>query len=1218
MDIIGVISWKAVCILRTRVEFAAQLLIVLLSSSLLPNVSLPFTSSTESQQKTSLPSSDVQAHSSLVLGEYSEADLDETIEVQFTDEIRELAANLSYSPVRMYEYVRNNFDYEVYYGSLKGAQATLWEMAGNDFDLASLLIALYRVSGIPARYVYGNIEVPIKQVMNWVGVSNRSVAGNMFATGAVPSFLLEENGVIKWLRMDHVWVKARVPVDYIPFSGSVNVAGYTWVQLDPSFKQYAYVEGVNVTARTFLNRLESTVIVNETDSYNKRVRDYLEADIPNAALGEVLRGRKIQRHEFGILPEILPYNVLTESGEYAEVPDDLRHKVAFEVLDELSGFTDISYTVSLPEVAGKRITVSYFGATLSDEELIKSYENETVLPAYLINLKAELRINGEAVVNGVASIVMGSRQNLVLTFTAPNEPVDIAQTKLVAGAYYAVGLNLRRIPSRLMEKSTDNFEKILADNTALWKTDDVLGEILHATVVAYSYEVDFVRSLMERIFDVGTLRKTSAAVVSANINVRYTIEGTPYEASISGGLSLDAFRAIASPFSRKEDGNIARNFMRSSGSWSSALEHSIFEQLWSEYSVIGISTVKALAVATEQGIPIFKITADNLNQVLPQLMVDQLIKDDIVNAIWTGKAVTVPQREITLGNWTGTGYVIEDPQTGAGAYKIGGAIGGGEIAWGPILTRMGLTATSLLIELTSLGNDVANGVTSFDVAVKRIVDWFIREASLSQVGFRIVPQKYLWTVPPSLEQGPLFPYQTGYAPESYSISIELVSGTPELVTLSAMGPEGLSLLFLPQTGYPPFKSTVVVGGGASRTIIKDRYPPLLPGTYTLLIKAVSQNFTTYEEVTLLLQYFYIRPLPSEWPPPKPPWWGQISQTKGDVTIKRGGQNVQAAEDDPVGLADTVRGGKDSIVAIIGPDGSVTQFNEPVSEFVGIAAQMIELPEWTEPRTALVFNPPPPPEWRPPPEGMRPPPDEIRPSFPALAAINIILKRYVGYTLPWLLWLLVRTYPVATLTATLLLLAAGRVYHTYQNPPDPSIGEEALKKVREILEQPEPLQPIPPELMDDYSARARRTIVTPDGVITWNGTEFTLDVDVAGTRVRVFNGTVEAWSYDCQSTLVTTNQQLTLQRLQNGTTVLQSSSFDPTSIDKWWLPPTEQPPPDPTSLLRAIAVTVISATLISLIVVRIRRPRKPKLVATEQTPKSGRARAMSGKCLIVEL
>ena len=88
----------------------------------------------------------------------------ETSEAQFTEEIKELAESLN-SVIEIYEYVRNNINFEAYYGSRKGAVGTLDQMAGNDIDQASLLISLLRYKGIPARYVRGTIEIPVEKVM---------------------------------------------------------------------------------------------------------------------------------------------------------------------------------------------------------------------------------------------------------------------------------------------------------------------------------------------------------------------------------------------------------------------------------------------------------------------------------------------------------------------------------------------------------------------------------------------------------------------------------------------------------------------------------------------------------------------------------------------------------------------------------------------------------------------------------------------------------------------------------------------------------------------------------------------------------------------------------------------------------------------------------------------------------------------------------------------
>lgn len=77
-----------------------------------------------------------------------------------TPEITALARALQNDPKLIYDYVRNNVDYTPYFGSLKGATLTYLEGSGNDFDQASLMIALLRASGITAQYVYGTMSIP--------------------------------------------------------------------------------------------------------------------------------------------------------------------------------------------------------------------------------------------------------------------------------------------------------------------------------------------------------------------------------------------------------------------------------------------------------------------------------------------------------------------------------------------------------------------------------------------------------------------------------------------------------------------------------------------------------------------------------------------------------------------------------------------------------------------------------------------------------------------------------------------------------------------------------------------------------------------------------------------------------------------------------------------------------------------------------------------------
>ena len=68
------------------------------------------------------------------------------------------AAELGHDPTRIFQFVRDEIGYESYKGSLRGARGTLWTKAGNALDQASLLVALLRTSGIPARYVHGTLD----------------------------------------------------------------------------------------------------------------------------------------------------------------------------------------------------------------------------------------------------------------------------------------------------------------------------------------------------------------------------------------------------------------------------------------------------------------------------------------------------------------------------------------------------------------------------------------------------------------------------------------------------------------------------------------------------------------------------------------------------------------------------------------------------------------------------------------------------------------------------------------------------------------------------------------------------------------------------------------------------------------------------------------------------------------------------------------------------
>jgi hypothetical protein len=150
---------------------------------------------------------------------------------------------------------------------------------------------------------------------------------------------------------------------------------------------------------------------------------------------------------------------------------------------------------------------------------------------------------------------------------------------------------------------------------------------------------------------------------------------------------MDIPRYIQSPFSVTGDVEQEKAFTKIQGLNTSYFEHAT----WESFSGIDtVSTVKLLQLANEAGLPIYNINSANIDAVLPTLNQSQRVKDDIRNSVAAGQEVTIPKSYITRNEWTGTGYMIRNPNTGEGAYKISSGLYGGAGTKSPASSALGL------------------------------------------------------------------------------------------------------------------------------------------------------------------------------------------------------------------------------------------------------------------------------------------------------------------------------------------------------------------------------------------------------------------------------------------------------------------------------------------------------------------------------------------------
>lgn len=637
-------------------------------------------------------------------------DLAETVEVRFTPEIEALAEELGGDPLAIFDFVHNEIEFTPTFGSIQGANSCLLSRRCSAFDTASLLIALYRASGIPARYAMGTIEVPIDEVKGLAGgFTDVRAALQLIASSGTPVAAVSSEGEMVAAQLEHVWVEAFL--DYIPSRGTRHVEGDTWVPLDPSFKQARFVEPFDVLgaldfdAEGFLTSILDTVQIDEmtgaiegldVESVDEGMAD-LERQIDALAESpaspetarEILGGLEVDAAKLRALPGAPPYRVLVRAGQFAEVPASLRHRLRFEVASGLLGLTsDLVHTAPLPALAGKRITLSYVPATEDDAATLASFLPEgdisitdlpSSFPAYLIEMRPELKVEGEVVATGRA-VTLGLTGRFRLFFDGPGAAGRTITNAITAGSYSALVLNLGRIesPEPRRQRILSVVAELQSEDPSGVDRDDVFGELLHLAGVLYWLEREVAERAAAGVHRVAFRRLLSEGIFAFGLRVE-SLFGAPVRVS-SDGLITDIGANVFTAASLNGDPQRPVDFAVATGVIGSRKESAIWDVLL-DGSVTGqgVDSMSYLEAAASRGIPIFGIDAENLSTALPQLQVSGAVKRDIENAVNAGRVVTIPQRAFELNDFSGIGFVALDTASGSGAYMISRGLAGGGV-----------------------------------------------------------------------------------------------------------------------------------------------------------------------------------------------------------------------------------------------------------------------------------------------------------------------------------------------------------------------------------------------------------------------------------------------------------------------------------------------------------------------------------------------------------
>ncbi|WP_312462390.1 transglutaminase-like domain-containing protein [Comamonas sp.] len=638
----------------------------------------------------------------------SNADLAETEEVILTDAIKAKAVELQKDPVAIQNWVKNHIEWLPSWGSMQNANSVLQSGKGNSLDIASLTIALLRASGIPARYQFGTIELPVDRAKNLIGnFDDASSAQNMLGQGGIANVGVVSSGVIQKIKMEHVWVSAYI--NYAASKGSVqggtdvsppqhnNTNAYinAWIPLDASYKQYNYGAGVDFKDFSGISQAEALALAgngseanyaegwvakadfaslqNFLDDNSAKIQAHIKANLSDLSEDSIMGKKIIKESAPATLSGQLPYVVVTESSAVAQIPDSQKWSVSIKLFESAmdKSFGEASYTqkILLSNIGSNKISSIGVPASAADAELLQTYaaQNAESLPVYLVNQKTKLLLNDQELFTS-GSRRMGSEQWWGFDIYSPtlgsvqkNFSVDSAVGDAIVFGVSSVGVTEKIVKARYHSTNPNTFT-----------------ENLHHLNLGYFLRVDVSDKVLAKLNGFAYLRLPSVGMFSNPLEVTYSW-GVPrigaYKAySIDIPRITHAISKNKGVFSNQAFVNM--NMMM--GMKNSSLEGSVIDEVFQWPSGLGVAAAQVLSQANKNGQKIYSITSDNLSTFLSSSGLNTTLKQQIANYASYGYIVYAPQNKVSSTYWDAEAYVAIDPQTGSGAYIIGTGANGGE------------------------------------------------------------------------------------------------------------------------------------------------------------------------------------------------------------------------------------------------------------------------------------------------------------------------------------------------------------------------------------------------------------------------------------------------------------------------------------------------------------------------------------------------------------
>jgi RHS repeat-associated protein len=599
-----------------------------------------------------------------------------------TPQIQALADGLQDDPQQIFNFVHNHIKFVLYFGSKKGAQLTLLERSGNDFDQCALLMALLRAAGYTtAQYQFGFQWLPYADpnnqgydLIHWwkLGLPNtnwtatKTFTLDLLAIRGYPQvYYSTDNNSFLFQR---VWVNLTIGSTTYNFDPGFKVYGPNFPEI---FLPTALAGGSTIvsngllSAASGLNTGNYVTNLNEANvrstltQYTTNLLNYLQSNAPNASVEDILGESvdNIDNFYYGTWDSYDPGGMPVVGWTYE--PTNLMSTLAIT-------FAGTNHQWYMPELQGQRLALTFDASGTA-----QLWQDDTLVAQHATS--------------GTSGIT-----NVVLKVTHP------------VGAWSS---------SNTFIPNPTNFFNVVVTNS--YQRTNATYALL------YAFEPDWTwLQQRQRILDgyvAQGLASDSRQVLSETLNImgmNWMIQTAKMEDMLAAQLGMlpqyyhrlgrmgqeggkgyfvDVYMQFSAAYGNSGDDaahvKVSNNHTDIFSFFSSAFEHGIIEQLQNS-NVVGASTVKMLEIANTNGQAVFLASSTNwtsgFNVKSKLVNYDTPTLNNITtNFINKGFYVLIPQNgsnHVSSGSWAGYGYEARKFTNGTttiSAMQIAGGYNGG-------------------------------------------------------------------------------------------------------------------------------------------------------------------------------------------------------------------------------------------------------------------------------------------------------------------------------------------------------------------------------------------------------------------------------------------------------------------------------------------------------------------------------------------------------------